>query len=79
MRASRGDDPRAGRSSATNLPAELSRPRIPARRYAVFPYRDHTATIRRTWATIWNRWLPDSGHEVADAPDFERYGAAFDS
>jgi AraC family transcriptional regulator len=63
----------------SDLPVVFSRLRIPARRYAVFAHADHIATIRRTWATIWNRWLPDSGHEVADAPDFERYGAAFDS
>jgi AraC family transcriptional regulator len=63
----------------SDLPVELSRLRIPARRYAVFAHEDHIATIRRTWATIWNRWLPESGHEVADAPDFERYGATFDS
>ena len=24
------------------------------------------------------KWLPESGHEVADAPDFERYGPEFD-
>ena len=28
--------------------------------------------------TIRSKWLPDSGHEAADAPDFERYGERFD-
>jgi AraC family transcriptional regulator len=28
--------------------------------------------------TIWNKWLPESGREVVDAPDFERYGEEFD-
>ena len=61
----------------SELPPELARLRIPARRYAVFTHRDHISTIRRTVNTIWNKWLPESGYEVADAPDFERYGAEF--
>jgi AraC family transcriptional regulator len=28
--------------------------------------------------TIWNLWFPSSGHELVDAPDFERYGEEFD-
>lgn len=59
--------------SFSDLPAELARVRIAAQRYAVFSHRDHVSTIRRTITTIWNKWLPESGHEVADAPDFERY------
>ncbi|HEX2280456.1 MAG TPA: AraC family transcriptional regulator [Thermomicrobiales bacterium] len=62
----------------SDLPDEFSRLRVPARRYAVFAHEDHVATIRRTWATIWNKWLPVSGHDVADAPDFEHYDEAFD-
>jgi AraC family transcriptional regulator len=62
----------------SELPPELTRLRIPARRYAVFTHRDHISTIRRTVNTIWNKWLPESKHEVADAPDFERYGPEFD-
>ena len=60
------------------LPAEFSRVRIAAQRYAVFSHREHVSTIRRTIATIWGKWLPESGHEVADAPNFERYGEQFD-
>lgn len=60
------------------LPPEFSRVRLAARRYAVFSHRDHVSTIRRTCNTIWSKWLPESGHEVADAPDFERYGENFD-
>jgi AraC family transcriptional regulator len=62
----------------TALPAEFSRLRIPAQRYAVFTHRDHVSTIRRSWKAIWTTWLPQSGHAVADAPVFERYGADFD-
>jgi AraC family transcriptional regulator len=59
--------------SFSDLPADLARIRVPERRYAVFTHRDHVSTIRRTWNTIWSKWLPESGHQVADAPDFERY------
>jgi AraC family transcriptional regulator len=60
-----------------DLPDEFSRVRIPERRYAVFSHREHISTIRGTVYTIWNKYLPESGLEVADAPDFERYGEEF--
>jgi AraC family transcriptional regulator len=63
----------------SKLSAEWGRVRIPARCYAVFAHRDHVSTIRSTWHTIWTKWLPESGHRLADAPDFERYGEDFDS
>jgi AraC family transcriptional regulator len=62
----------------SDTPREFSRVRIPARRYAVFTHKDHISTIRRTVNTIWNNWLPASGHRVADAPNFERYDEKFD-
>jgi AraC family transcriptional regulator len=61
-----------------DLPADFARIRIPAHRYAVFTHPGHVSTIRQTWNTIWGQWLPDSGLEAADAPDFERYGPSFD-
>jgi AraC family transcriptional regulator len=45
----------------------------------VFTHADHISTIRRTVNTIWNRWLPQSGMKVADAPNFERYDERFDA
>ncbi|NYH26081.1 AraC family transcriptional regulator [Paraburkholderia bryophila] len=65
-------------SDFSALPAEFSRVRIPAQRYAVFSHREHVSTIRRTMNTIWNQWLPASGHTPADAPHFERYDEKFD-
>jgi AraC family transcriptional regulator len=62
----------------SGLPADFGRVRIAAQKYAVFSHREHVSTIRRTINTIWSNWLPESGHEVADAPDFERYGESFD-
>ena len=52
--------------------------RVAAQRYAVFTHRQHSSEIRRTWYTIWNMWLPESGIEALDVPDFERYGEEFD-
>jgi AraC family transcriptional regulator len=63
----------------SRVPADWSRVRIPEQEYAVFTHRDHISTIRSTWATIWNKWLPESGREVADAPHFELYGEDFNS
>jgi AraC family transcriptional regulator len=65
-------------SSFSGLPPEFGRVRIPPQKYAVFSHADHISTIRRTTMTIWNKWLPESGLEVADAPSFERYNEAFD-
>ncbi|SIT36882.1 Transcriptional regulator, AraC family [Paraburkholderia piptadeniae] len=61
----------------SGLPDELARVRIGAQRYAVFTHREHISTIRRTCNTIWNKWLPESGHTPADAPNFERYSEQF--
>lgn len=63
----------------SQLPPELSRVRVPANRYAVFTHHGHISAIRSTWSTIWSKWLPKSGHQIADAPDFERYDARFDA
>jgi AraC family transcriptional regulator len=65
-------------SDFSELPPEMSRVRLAKQKYAVFAHSDHISTIRRTWTTIWNGWLPASGHEIADAPDFERYSETFD-
>lgn len=64
-------------TSFDDLPAEFARVRLAARRYAVFTHRGHISTFRATVQAIWNTWLPASGHTVADAPDFERYGEDF--
>lgn len=63
----------------SDLPEGFAGLRVPAQRYAVFHQGGHIATIRGTFAAIWSRWLPESGHEVADAPTLERYGPEFNS
>jgi AraC family transcriptional regulator len=62
----------------SRLPRDWSRLRIAPQRYAVFTHPGHISTIRGTWNSIWNDWMPRSGHQRADAPDFERYGENFD-
>lgn len=64
-------------SSFAALPHEFTRLRLAPTRYAVFTHRGHVSSIIGTWRTVWNAWLPDSGHVPADAPLFERYGERF--
>ncbi|MBZ5609183.1 MAG: AraC family transcriptional regulator [Acidobacteriia bacterium] len=64
-------------SDFSRLPPDFTRIRIPEHRYAVFTHREHISAIRRTWFTIWNTWLPESGHRVAEAPEFELYREDF--
>jgi AraC family transcriptional regulator len=66
-------------SDFARVPAELARLRIPEQRYVVFSHPGHISEIRRIWNTVWNKWFPESGHEVADGPYFERYGENFNS
>ena len=61
----------------SDIPRELAHLRIAGQRYAVFSIKDHISSIRMVWRTIWSKWLPESGRELADAPFYERYGAAF--
>jgi predicted transcriptional regulator YdeE len=56
----------------------FARVRIREQKYAVFTHSDHVSSIRRTFNSIWNNWLPASGQKMADAPTFERYGENFD-
>ena len=60
------------------LPRDLGRMRVPAQRYAVFTHRGHVSALRATWDAIWHEWLPRSGQQPANTPDFERYGERFD-
>lgn len=60
------------------LPAEFRSVQLAPRRYAVFEHSGHISTIGETFKAIWQAWLPSSEFEAADAPEFERYGEAFD-
>jgi AraC family transcriptional regulator len=66
-------------SDFSRVGPELTRMRVPEQRYAVFRHRDHVSSIRATLSAIFSQWLPESGHQVLDAPELERYGEEFDS
>ena len=65
-------------SELADVQSDLECIRIPARRYLVFTHRGHISTIRSTVYSIWNKYLPGSGHQSACAPDFELYDERFD-
>ena len=65
-------------SRVDELPPGFTHQRLPARRYAVFRHTGHVSSIHETFAAIFQRWLPASGLQAADAPEFERYSADFD-
>ncbi len=58
--------------------AELGRMRVKPQRYAVFVHPGHVSEIQRTWMAIWNDWIPRSGLQAVDAPEFEVYTKEFD-
>ena len=62
----------------SDAPGELTKITLAPQRYAVFRHEGHISEIRRTWATIFEKWFPASGVTRAEAPDFERYSADFD-
>ena len=64
--------------SCDGVPKELGRMRVPAARYAVFLHEGNVATIQDTWKEILERWLPRSGMQSNQTPDFEVYGERFD-
>ena len=65
-------------ASLSGLPAQATGLRIPAHRYARFTHKGHVTSITMMWNTILTHALPQQGLTMADAPDFERYGEAFD-
>ncbi len=64
-------DPRA------DLPDDFKTVELKPLTYAVFPHTGHISGIRSTWASIWDKWLPESGLKVLPEPFLEKYGPAF--
>lgn len=79
-RAGEGFDYLSGADLAEGaaVPEGMTEIRLPAGRHAVFTHAGNVSTIADTLDAIWRKWLPNSGHEAADAPSFERYDARFD-
>jgi AraC family transcriptional regulator len=65
-------------TSFHGLAPEYGRMRVPAQRYAVFAHSGHPSTVRDAWDAIIHQWLPRSGWQSAETPDFEVYGERFD-
>ncbi|MEO0983744.1 MAG: AraC family transcriptional regulator [Pseudomonadota bacterium] len=65
-------------SASADLPPEFETIDLAPQRYAVFRHEGHISEIRRTWRTIFEKWLPASGEQLAGAPDFELYSEDFD-
>jgi len=61
------------------VPKELGRMRVPAARYAVFLHAGNVRTIQETWKQIFSSWLPKSGMQSNETPDFEVYDERFDA
>ena len=59
------------------VPKELGRMRVPPARYAVFRHEGNVATIQNSWKQVFE-WLPSSGMQSAQTPDFEVYDERFD-
>ena len=59
------------------VPKELGRMRVPAARYVVFVHEGNVNTIQETWKQIFS-WLPKSGMQSNQTPDYEVYDERFD-
>ncbi|AXP01812.1 MULTISPECIES: GyrI-like domain-containing protein [Pseudomonas] len=64
-------------SRLDDLPEQYHWIEIPPGRYAVFEHRGPLKTLPQTFQYIWSEWLPQSGHEGACTPEFERYSEDF--
>lgn len=64
-------------SRLDDLPEQYRWIEIQPAHYAVFQHRGPLKSLPDTFHYIWNVWLPQSGHEAADAPEFERYSEDF--
>ncbi|MEG1038505.1 MAG: GyrI-like domain-containing protein [Pseudomonas sp.] len=60
------------------LPADFQQVHLAPQRYAVFEHHGSLDNLKATFQAIWNEWLPASGEQAAQAPEFERYGEDFD-
>jgi AraC family transcriptional regulator len=64
------------RAAINNVP-ELSSISIAPARYVVFTHPSHVIDLHRTHYAIWNVWMPQSGHRISNAPNFELYHEDF--
>ena len=62
---------------AGQVPGYMYTLTIPSRRTAVFLHEGDIAGLPKTWSKIFDEWLPAAKLEVAQGPQFEVYGEAF--
>ncbi|VVO34674.1 GyrI-like domain-containing protein [Pseudomonas fluorescens] len=60
-----------------DLPEKYRWVEVQPQHYAVFEHKGSLETLPRTFQYIWKTWLPQSGYQAADAPEFERYSEDF--
>ena len=64
---------------AGQVPGYLYTLTIPKRKTAVFVHEGDIAGLPATWGRIFDEWLPAAKLEVAQGPQFEVYGEAFNN
>ena len=64
-------------SSAGTPPRGLVARSVPAQTYAVFTHSVHVSEIGKTYAAIWDQWVPQSGKVVSDGPWLEKHLPTF--
>lgn len=64
-------------SKLDDLPEQYRWIEVQPQDYAVFEHKGSLDQLPETFQYIWKTWLPQSGREAADAPEFERYSDDF--
>jgi AraC family transcriptional regulator len=64
-------------SKLDDLPEHYRWIEVQPQYYAVFEHKGPLDALPQAFQYIWKSWLPQSGREAADAPEFERYSADF--
>jgi AraC family transcriptional regulator len=64
-------------SKLDDLPDKYRWVEVQPQQYAVFEHQGALDTLPQTFQYIWKTWLPQSGRQAADAPEFERYSEDF--
>lgn len=66
-------------SDASEIPAGMVTKTIPAAKYAVFTHKGNLDKLGETYNNIYQKWLPESGCEIAGSYCFELYDSRFNS
>ncbi|MGH8334272.1 MAG: GyrI-like domain-containing protein, partial [Pseudomonas sp.] len=64
-------------SKLDDLPEKYRWVEVQPQHYAVFEHKGSLDMLPQTFQYIWKTWLPQSGYQAADAPEFERYSEDF--